>query len=225
MLPTIARKGLACTCAKECPYPAQMPLLDHLFLQVGGLHSRHPMRTSCDFSVRILRSVSRALVYFVAEKMSSNLSFRTLPSARGQLDSSWCTKMTFSSTACAEGGQRRLIYYKHAAVQEARIKQGYEQHSLQLNSCIGLILGQPDRWPATQKQEGIRSCTHTHTHSHTHTLLTPIREGTILSMSTHRYVTACFSPVTGSIVCSTESRVLNCRVVFFSVSCRWAWEM
>jgi hypothetical protein len=24
----------------------------------------------------------------------------TLPSARGQLDSSWCTKMTFSSTAC-----------------------------------------------------------------------------------------------------------------------------
>eukprot|EP00983_Pelagomonas_calceolata_P086433 1156753-Pelagomonas_calceolata.AAC.12 len=40
--------------------------------------------------------------------MSSNLSFKTLPSASGQLDSSWCTKMTLSSTACthARGWQR-----------------------------------------------------------------------------------------------------------------------
>lgn len=38
-------------------------------------------------------------MYLVAEKMSSNLRFSTRPSARGQLLSSWWTKMTFSNTA------------------------------------------------------------------------------------------------------------------------------
>lgn len=41
-----------------------------------------------------------AFVYLVAAKMSSNFFFSTSPSASGQLESSWCTKMTFSSTAC-----------------------------------------------------------------------------------------------------------------------------
>ncbi len=40
-----------------------------------------------------------ALVYLVAAKMSSNFFLSTCPSASGQLDSSWCTKITFSSTA------------------------------------------------------------------------------------------------------------------------------
>lgn len=31
--------------------------------------------------------------------MSSNFFFSTDPSASGQVESSWCTKMTFSSTA------------------------------------------------------------------------------------------------------------------------------
>ena len=40
------------------------------------------------------------LVYLVAEKMSSNFFLRVWPSASGQLESSWCTKMTFSRMAC-----------------------------------------------------------------------------------------------------------------------------
>lgn len=42
------------------------------------------------------------LVYFVAAKMSSNFFFRIWPSPRGQLESSWWTKITFSRTACPD---------------------------------------------------------------------------------------------------------------------------
>jgi hypothetical protein len=42
------------------------------------------------------------LVYLVAEKISSNLSLSTFPSANGQFDSSWWTNMTFSKTAYEE---------------------------------------------------------------------------------------------------------------------------
>ena len=39
------------------------------------------------------------------------------------------------------------------------------------------------------------------------------------SMSTHRYVMVSLTPVSLFVVCSAESSVLNCIVVFFWVSC------
>ena len=54
------------------------------------------------------------------------------------------------------------------------------------------------------------------------TLDTPMREGTMRSMSTHRYVMVSFTPVSLFVVCSAESSVLNCMVVFFWVSCTGA---
>ena len=51
-------------------------------------------------------------MYLVALKMSSNFFLRVCPSARGQLLSSWCTKMTFSSTACSTRASQRACLHR-----------------------------------------------------------------------------------------------------------------
>ena len=51
------------------------------------------------------------------------------------------------------------------------------------------------------------------------TLDTPMRLGTMRSMSAQRYVIACLAPVSRLYVCSTLSSVLNCSADFFCVSC------
>ena len=53
-----------------------------------------------------------------------------------------------------------------------------------------------------------------------HTFETPMSDGTMRSMSAHLYDKACFWPVSLLKVCSVWSSVLNCRAVFFCVSCR-----
>lgn len=55
------------------------------------------------------------LVYLVAAKMSSNFFLRVCPSASGQLESSWWTKMTFSRMACAcrKAVKQELAHARH----------------------------------------------------------------------------------------------------------------
>mmetsp|Transcript_34041 Transcript_34041/g.75023 ORF Transcript_34041/g.75023 Transcript_34041/m.75023 type:complete len:468 (-) Transcript_34041:161-1564(-) len=50
-------------------------------------------------SFLVLDRASSALVYLVDSNTSSNFFFSTMPSCMGQLQSSWCTKMTFSRMA------------------------------------------------------------------------------------------------------------------------------
>lgn len=56
------------------------------------------------------------------------------------------------------------------------------------------------------------------------TFETPMSDGTMRSMSAHLYDKACFWPVSLLKVCSVWSSVLNCRAVFFCVSCRYTAE-
>ena len=61
-----------------------------------------PPERTAGYVSRSAKKTGPAFVCFVAEKMSSNFFFRVWPSARGQLESSWCTNTTFSNTACTE---------------------------------------------------------------------------------------------------------------------------
>lgn len=161
-------------------------------------------------------------MYFVAENMSSNLSLRIFPSASGQLDSSWCTKMTFSSTACrgsrgatsavrGEGrGNARGHYFEGCSSYEA-----LPWSMMTLKELTALYPLPLPHLPSILDTPGaIRPKS-----THPHTLDTPMREGTMRSMSTHRYVMVSLAPVSLLVVCSAESSVLNCMVVFFWVSC------